>query len=135
MRVRVYIAGPYTLGHVGKNVHKAMEMWHTLKDLGYSPLCPHLTHFLGIHKFRPIDEWYEYDLDWLEVCHILLRMPGESMGSDREVEIAKELNIPVVYTVSELLDVFPPDKLEEEDEWEEEEENVYDPESYEWIED
>ena len=43
------------------------------------------------------------DLEWLEVCDCLVRIAGESIGADREVEYMRQLGKPVFYTIEELL--------------------------------
>jgi hypothetical protein len=43
----------------------------------------------------PPDYWYEWDLHALLKCDALLRMPGISVGADREVEFARAHGIPV----------------------------------------
>jgi hypothetical protein len=45
---------------------------------------------------RPYQEWLDYDMDWLEVCDFVFRIPGESAGSDAETERAIDLGMPVV---------------------------------------
>lgn len=102
-KVKVYIAGPYTNGDVCENVANAMKMWHTLRDHGFSPYCPHLTHFLHLHKQRPYEEWLEYDNEWLEVCDVFLRMPGKSNGTEAEETIAYNLEIPVFNSLESLI--------------------------------
>jgi hypothetical protein len=61
-----------------------------------------LTHFWHMIQPHNIDYWYQYDLEWLEVCDALFRLPGESHGADKEAERAKELGIPVFTSISEL---------------------------------
>jgi len=99
---RVYIAGPITIGDQGANVHRAMAAAHRLMDHGLSPLCPHLTMYLHMMHPRPYKEWIETDLPWLEVSDAVLRLPGESKGSDGEEEKAGEWGIPVFIDEKEL---------------------------------
>lgn len=101
--IRVYIAAPYSTPDQAVNTARAMAMWHRLRDNGFSPFCPHLSHFLHIHRARPYKEWLAYDNEWIPCCHILLRMNGKSSGADEEVALCRELNIPVVYSVEDLL--------------------------------
>jgi hypothetical protein len=35
------------------------------------------------------------DFDWLRACDVLLRLPGESSGADREAALAREFGIAV----------------------------------------
>ena len=102
MRRRVYLAGPYSTGDVAVNVRNAMAAWHLLWDLGFDPYCPHLTHFLHLHRPLRYESWLEYDSGWLEVCEAVLRLPGKSNGADRECGKATDLNIPVFDSIAEL---------------------------------
>jgi hypothetical protein len=100
--IRVYVAGPYTKGDVAVNVKRAMDMALELLDGGYAPYCPHLTHFLHIHYPHAYDEWLALDLEWLECCEAVVRLPGESAGADREVARAIELGLPVFSGYADL---------------------------------
>jgi hypothetical protein len=93
---KVYIAGPYTKGDVAVNVRNAIEAANRLADIGYAPFVPHLTHFWHLTFPRPYEFWCELDNAFLPHCDILLRLPGESAGADREVALAHKLRIPVV---------------------------------------
>ena len=97
---KIYIASPYTKGDPAINVKIQMDCANRLMDLGFSPYVPLLCHFLHMANPRPYKDWMELDLDWIRVCDYLLRLPGESPGADREVEFAKSLNIPVVYSLA-----------------------------------
>ena len=102
-RTRVYIAGPYTLGHMGENVSRAMHIWHALFDAGYSPFVPHLSHFLHLLRPRSYESWLDYDMDWLAVCDALLRLGGESDGADREVLAMQARGRPVFTSIEDLV--------------------------------
>jgi len=103
---KVYIASPYTLGDVAANVARSIEMWHTLADKGYAPFSPLLSHYLHLHRQRPYSDWLEHDMVWLRQCDVLLRMPGESSGADKEVIEAHANGIPVVNSLEELEVLF-----------------------------
>ena len=105
-RPRVYIAGPYSGGDVAVNVRKAMQTWNRLWELGFSPLAPHLTHFLHMNHPRPYPDWLEYDREWLVTVDAVFRMPGESKGADAEVALAKQHGIPVFTSVRKLREHF-----------------------------
>ncbi len=100
--VRVYIACPYTLGDVAINVRNSIKAAEKLRALGYSPYNPLLTHFWHLLFPHPAEYWYRHDLEWLEVCDVLFRLPGKSVGADHEVARAKELGMPVYYSFAEL---------------------------------
>jgi len=99
---RIYIAGPYSKGDVALNVKKAMDCANELINLGFAPFCPHLTHFLHMNNWQPYEKWLEIDAEFVKVCDSVLRIPGDSSGADKEVELAKSLGIPVFFSVGEL---------------------------------
>ena len=105
--LRVYVAAPYT-SDPEANTDQAIEAGDRLLDLGYAPFVPHLAHYWHtLHTERPYGDWMRLDLAWLEAADVLLRLPGDSAGADREVERAKELGIPVVASVADLIRVVP----------------------------
>lgn len=114
LRKLVYIAGPIRKGDIVNNVANAFDAFHALKDAGFAPVCPHLSCFLGDgrtfklnHNQWPavaevpgvtIDEWMEIDLSIVAKCDAVFRLPGESVGADKEVEFAKANRIPVYFS-------------------------------------
>ena len=103
--IRVYIASPYTKGDVALNVRRQIEVADKLLNMGYIPFVPTLSHFWHMVCLEPYEVWLDYDLKWLPVCHVVLRLDGESSGADREVEYAMNKNIPVVWSVEELVEL------------------------------
>jgi hypothetical protein len=99
---RVYIASPYTLGDVAVNVKVQLDVADQLMTLGFSPYVPLLTHFQHIAHPRPYADWCRQDDAWIPCCDYLLRLPGESKGADREVELAASLGIPVFTSIDEI---------------------------------
>jgi len=99
---RVYIAGPYTKGDTELNVQNAMVAGDLVIEAGGAPLVPHWTHFQ--HTFRPHDyeTWMTIDFSHLVNCDALWRIPGESVGADREVAFAHEHGIPVLRSHREV---------------------------------
>lgn len=92
----VYIAGPYSKGDVAQNVRTAVIWAEHVKCLGFQVFVPHLCHLWHLISPHSYLFWMDHDLAWLKKCDILLRMPGDSEGADREVAAAKALGIPVV---------------------------------------
>lgn len=70
--------------------------------MGLIPLIPHLTHLWEKQFPHPYQIWLDYDMHWLRKCDIVYRFPGESNGADKEVEEARRLNIPVVFSLEDL---------------------------------
>jgi hypothetical protein len=100
---KVYIASPYTLGDVAVNVKTQIAVADRLINAGFCPHIPLLSHFQHMIYPRPYKDWLKLDLEWLKVCDCLLRLPGKSKGADKEVEYAKSLDIPVFYSLKELI--------------------------------
>lgn len=105
--IRVYIAGPYTLGDVAVNVREMMIVADKLIDLGYAPFVPLYSHFQHLHNPKPYQVWTKLDNEWVLMCHCVLRIPGKSSGADEEVSLAERSSIPVFHTIEELLLAFP----------------------------
>jgi hypothetical protein len=78
------------------NVRRAMDAGDAVEAAGYVAHVPHLSHFRHLHNARPYEHWMRLDLAWLARCDVLVRLPGESPGADREVVEANRLGIPVL---------------------------------------
>lgn len=100
--MKVYIAGPYTKGDVAINVRNAILIADAVYQLGYHPYIPHLTHFWHMLCPKEYEQWLAVDLIWLRECDVVLRVPGESNGADKEVEAALEMGMLVFYSLEEL---------------------------------
>ena len=111
-KLKVYIASPYTKDWMPNAVRRQLEAKNILIDRGFTPFAPLENHFNEIHHHREEHEWFAWDLEWLEVCNILVRIHpvydnGEeipSIGSEKEEEHAKKCGIPVFHfdTVQDL---------------------------------
>lgn len=102
MIARVYVAGPYTKGDVARNVRNAYEVANRLADRGFAPFVPHATHLWHLLFPRPYEFWLDLDAQFLPYCEAVFRLPGESNGADKEVELARKLGIPVFTDIDEL---------------------------------
>lgn len=98
----VYLASPYTLGDVGKNVSVHLNVANNLISQGYCVIAPLLSHFLHILYPREWETWIKYDLELLSRCDVVYRVEGESAGADIETREAAKLGIRVVYNTDEL---------------------------------
>ncbi len=102
-RPLVYVAAPYTHPEPVENTHDAIWAAECLQATGLvTAVVPHLSmmwHLLFPHSS---DYWYDYDLALLARCDALLRLPGMSVGADREVAFAAERHIPAFYEVEDL---------------------------------
>ena len=108
--IYVFIAGPLNdsapIGEREANVQQAMAVWHRLCDAGFIPYCPHLSHFLNRHTWRPRNEWLVHSLRWLDKCDCVFRLPGESSGSDQEVIRARMDGKPVFTSIDVMKEVY-----------------------------
>lgn len=108
-RTRVYIAGPLSKGCRFDNVDKGMKAYAALIRAGYAPFLPHFSALVAwLLPDVDYDGWLDTDLPFVEACDALLRLPGESVGADREVRHAHDHNIPVHHFLDVLLASVPP---------------------------
>jgi hypothetical protein len=97
-----YIASPYTIGDKDENVLRQIDAYFALMLFGFCPYAPLLSHFVNKSYQIAYEDWMRLDMTWIDRCDILLRLPGESRGADREVAHAIEAGIPVCNTISEV---------------------------------
>jgi hypothetical protein len=101
--LRVYVAGPYTDGDQAMNVRRVVLAADALVAAGHVPFVPHLYHFWHLISPKPYEVWMRLDAEWLTTCDAMIRLPGKSSGSDREVELAGLHGLPVYESVEEFL--------------------------------
>lgn len=94
--IRVYVSGPITKGNRNWNLYQANEVHRILLDAGYAVLNPMLTILFPDEKNVAHGVWLASDLAFIEVCHVVVRLVGESVGADMETAHADKLGIPVV---------------------------------------
>lgn len=108
-RTRVYIAGPISKGDLSDNIDRGTNAASDLLRAGFAPLCPMLTCYMnGVPPsatagFDDPNVWYDSDLPWVAVSDCVLRLPGESIGAEKEVALAKTLGIRVYGDVDYLV--------------------------------
>lgn len=88
------------------NVERSMKVSDILVDHGFVPYNPLINHWWNERYPRGYEFWMEYTGVWLAKCDMLLRLPGESPGADREVARAIELDIPVFYELETLIESY-----------------------------
>lgn len=112
--IRVFVAAPIGPLDEGRpaRLAAAIDAGRDLLLAGFAPFVPHVWAAI-----RNADDWIDYDqwithgFAWLDVCHVVLRLPGESPGADREVARAHARGIPVfdsVEAVTKALIAEPP---------------------------
>lgn len=103
---RIYISGPITVGDRDAHFEQASALHRQLLVLGFAPLNPILSLKLPWAFEMPHDLWVDSDLPWVAVSDGVFRLPGYSVGADREVAYARELETPVFTELDSLLDYF-----------------------------
>lgn len=98
----IYIAAPYSKGDIGENLHTVFEVADAILMKGHIPYIPHLTHFWHIVSPKPLGFWYKYDLYFLNLCDALIRIPGDSIGADREEARATQLGKTIFHSIDEI---------------------------------
>lgn len=104
-RLRIYIACPYSKGDIAMNVRNACLAADEVAAKGHYPFIPILTHFWHMINPHPYEFWLDQDMEWLKVCDAVLRLPGESVGADKEVAWAQEHGLMIYHSVFEIPDV------------------------------
>ena len=100
----VYVAGPIAGGDQYLNVRNAVHAAARLWEAGYVPYVPHLSFIWHMLVPTPYEDWMSMDFYWIKKCDFLVRLPGKSPGSDREVEFARQSGIPVFFGLDGFLE-------------------------------
>jgi len=103
--MRIYIASPYSNGNKMNNVLKSLEVAEAIRAMGFLPHPPLLSHYWDLYYPHDYDYWMAMCLEELSYCDAIFRITGESKGADMEVTKAKELGLPVYYSLEELAHV------------------------------
>ena len=112
---RIYVAGAYSSNNVIgvlDNIRIGLRASVEVFLAGYSPFVPWFD-FLFQLMLRPgetltVQDYYRYSMAWLEVAHAVLVVPGweNSKGTIAEINRAKELNIPIFYSMEDMKNHF-----------------------------
>ncbi len=103
MKCKVYVAGAYSAGDSVANVATAIDAGERLLEAGFVPFVPHMNMVWHLRHQHTWEEWLDWCLSWVEVCDVILRLPGESRGADREVEWADQNRLEIYHNIEELL--------------------------------
>jgi hypothetical protein len=99
LRPLAYLAHPITVGRptVLHNVADATRAFHYLHGLGVTAQCPGWTVLVAFAlPGMSYEDWMAHALSLVAHSDVLIRLPGQSSGADREVAWAEKLGIPVV---------------------------------------
>lgn len=109
----ILIAGPYRSGTNGdpaliaRNLARLEEASGPIFRLGHVPMIGEWVALPVLRTLEPGDSgegdvMYETARRLLQHCDAVLRLPGESSGADKDVEIAHELGLPVYRSLDEI---------------------------------
>lgn len=112
---RVYVAGAISADHhfaFLRNVGRGIQYGIKLLLLGFAPFIPHLDFLL---VFQATDSetkelvkdgvFYSYSMAWLEASQAVFVLPNSenSKGTQKEIERARELGIPIFDNIPALV--------------------------------
>lgn len=99
----IYIASPYTNYYDKQDaVNVQIDTFAKLLELGHEPIAPVLSHYVDQRHPASYERRLQWCLAMVGVSDVLLRLPGDSDGADREVAEARRLGKPVVHGISEI---------------------------------
>lgn len=111
--IKVYIASPYTNGDKEENVRFQMKITNDLLNLGFYPFTPLYSHYQDLIYPRIFGDWLKLDFVWLKQCDCVIRFFTEydgvelnSLGADMEETLAREIGIPVFYSIDEMVKYY-----------------------------
>jgi hypothetical protein len=98
----VYVAGPlFSSGDALSNTRRAIDLavkveLHSDSRRVFHPFVPH-AGTIARQLVCPMThiEAQEWDDFWLRKCDMLVYLPGHSLGTEHEIELAESLGIPV----------------------------------------
>lgn len=103
--MRVYVAGSYSADNVIgvlNNIQAGIKASVAVLKAGHAPFCSWLDHqFQFFDNTITVEDYYRYSLAWLEVSDVMLVLPSSenSKGTQVEIKRAKDLGIPIVYSM------------------------------------
>lgn len=105
---RVYVAGAYSAPNVigvFDNMRRGLRVSHEVLKAGFAPFAPWLDYQFALLGEVTLEEFYRYSLAWLEASDAVLVVPEgaeQSKGTQAELARARELGIPVFWSLSTL---------------------------------
>lgn len=107
---KVYVVGAYSADNaldVLKNIGRGEYYSACIFEQGMAPFCPwHDKSFVMDlwHTTFSVEQFYDYSITWLKVCDCMFLVPEykNSKGTLKEIEIAKEMGIPIFTDIQEM---------------------------------
>jgi hypothetical protein len=108
---KIYVAGSYNADNIVAaldNMRIGMRKGLEVLLEGFIPFVPwfdyHFQLMLRDGETLTKEDYYKYSIEWLKVCDALLvvNYRNGSVGTQMEIDYAKEHNIPVFFSIEEL---------------------------------
>lgn len=105
---RVYVAGSYSADNVLgvlANMRRGMALSFDVMKAGYAPFVPWFDYHFSLIGDVALEEYYRYSMAWLEASDAVIVVPEgaeASRGTQAEIARARELGIPVCWSIQEL---------------------------------
>ncbi len=116
MNKNIFLSSAYTHGNQEENVLRQIKAFHHLRDKGWTPITPLLSHYLDLYQNRPYEDWIKWCFDMIDVsialCRLDMHIP--SSGADREEDRALKRKLFVFHearTVPHWDDFYKENKL------------------------
>jgi hypothetical protein len=108
MRKCVYVAGAISSDNLLKsfdNIRKGIKLSVEVLKAGFAPFSPFIDFQFSFVEPISLQEYYDYSLSWLCKADAMILVPGweNSKGTLAEIARAEELDIPVYYSMEELI--------------------------------
>ena len=110
---RVYVAGAMQADNILtmlENISVGVKYGAILLEKGFAPFVPHLDIAFKLQQGSdyhvPMQNYYGYTMEWLKASECVVVCPNwqNSKGTIAEIETAKELNIPVYFSLDEFFE-------------------------------
>jgi hypothetical protein len=107
MMKKIYVAGKLNADAVGyiKNCHKMIKTAREVRSAGYAVYVPCLDFLEGLVDGNfEYDDYFDNSQPWIEASDGIFLTPGweTSEGTKREIERAKNNNLPVFDNIREM---------------------------------
>jgi hypothetical protein len=104
---RVYVAGKLNDTAVDYlyNVHRMMTTAEEVRKAGYSVFVPCIDFTMGImFGYKNYRDYFDNSQPWITVADAIFLTPGweTSSGTEKEIELAHSLNIPIFDKIEDM---------------------------------
>ena len=103
----VYLACPMRKGHWSDNVRMASRAARDIMRKGYAVINPIGSWLCDLVEPMGLDDWLQNDYGLINCCDCLVRLPGDSEGSDLEMDYAVRHDKPVFTGTIDLYQNMP----------------------------